>query len=102
MRRIELFEALVAEDFSVQTAINVVAIHTIHLSMHLKKSDIEVLNGFKDRLTKKARKALWEESDEDFDVAFKLAMAIMAFETSNALQGLGGCVPKTFRELIGE
>lgn len=96
----EVFSAVSAE-FSQAAALRVVAIHAIHLTQKIKEADLATSGSFSARLEKRARKALWAETPEDFSEAFKIAMALYDFETRRSLQGLGGCTAVSLRELTG-
>lgn len=97
----EVFDAVKAE-FDEEVAVNVVAIQSVQLSMKIKRKELLQMGLFSARLQKKARKLLWQASEEAFELAFKVAMAMYDYETRKSLAGLGGCTVATIKELIAE
>jgi hypothetical protein len=70
----------VLKDFDLEVAGNVLIIHSVHLGMKIKDKDLTVKGNFTKRLTKKAKELLWWVQDEDFDLAFKLAMSLHSLD----------------------
>jgi hypothetical protein len=94
MDHLRIFNA-VREDFGDTIALSVCQINAISLTTKVKKS----ANSFTDRVIKKARKLLWELSDDDLNLAIDLWELSDSWETRQDLAGLGGCVKMTFKEL---
>lgn len=98
MNHIEIFNAIKA-DFGEEVALSACLINSINLTMKVKKKDWTSSNR-EERITKKARKLLWELSDEDFSLAMIIWDLIYDWEVKQTLDGLGGCETKTFKELF--
>lgn len=94
MDHLRIFNA-VREDFGDTIALSVCQINAISLTTKIKKSP----NSFTDRVIKKARKLLWELSDDDFNLAIDLWEVSSCWDTRQTMDGLGGCVKMTFKEL---
>jgi len=94
MDHLRMFNA-VREGFGDTIALSVCQINAISLTTKIKKSS----NSFTDRVIKKARKLLWELSDDDFNLAINLWEVSSCWDTRQTMDGLGGCVKMTFKEL---
>jgi hypothetical protein len=94
MDHLRIFNA-VREDFGDTIALSVCQINAISLTTKVKKS----ANSFTDRVIKKARKLLWELSDDDLNLAIDLWEVSSCWDTRQTMDGLGGCVKMTFKEL---
>ena len=100
MNHLRIFNEIKA-DFGEQIALSVCQINAIHLTTKVKKKDMGSNSGsFAARVTKKATKLLWELSPEDFQLALALWGCVHDWEIKQALDGLGGCEKKTFKELL--
>lgn len=99
MNHIAIFNAL-NEDFGGEIALSVCQINAIHLSQKIKQKDIEIPGHLVKRVTSKAKKLLWELSDEDFALSMILWDLIYDWEIGQTCHGLGGCEKKTFKELF--
>ena len=92
----KLYSAI-SEEFSPKFALMVIQIATINMTTKIPK-DISTFAG---KVEKKARKLLWEESRADVDLALALVDCVHAWEIGQSMNGLGGCVRKSFKELLG-
>jgi len=90
----KIFSAIRLE-FSENIALAAVQIYSLNLA--LKPN-----NDFETKITKKAKRLLWEMSDSDFDLAVKIWKVIYIWDCRQSLQGLGGCKAKTFNQLLVE
>ena len=90
--------SLASKEFPHSVCIGLCAAHAIHLSMPIKLKDITETGRFWGRVEKKIRKTLWQEPE--LDLIVKLCFAVYDVEVSHSLQGLGGCTPKTFSEVL--
>jgi hypothetical protein len=89
----------VCAEYGHATALRVLSILTIHLTLKVKESDVEVGN-FQKRIEKKARKFLWEELYEDVTEALKIEQALFTYDLRFELDGLGGCSRTTLKEIV--
>ena len=89
---------LARKEYSHSVCIGLCAAHAIHLSMSIKLRDMTETGRFWGRVEKKIRKTLWQEPE--LDLIVKLCFAVYDVELSHSLQGLGGCTPKTFTEVL--
>lgn len=94
MDHLRMFNAI-REEFGHTIALSVCQINAISLTTKIKKSP----NSFTDRVIKKARKLLWELSDDDLNLAIDLWEVSFCWDTRQTMDGLGGCVKMTFKEL---
>ena len=94
MDHLRIFNAI-REDFGDTIALSVCQINAISLTTKIKKS----ANSFTDRVTKKAIKLLWELPDADLKLAIDLWELSDSWETRQNMDGLGGAVKMTFKEL---
>jgi hypothetical protein len=95
----KLYDAVNAE-FDDEIALSVVQIMTINLTTKPKKKNITGEQSFRDKILKKAKKALWELSDDDFDLSVKLWGCVPSWNIRQDMNGLGGCTVKSFKELL--
>lgn len=89
-----------ALEFNAKIALAVVQIVSLHLSSKIRPEHLLDAGSFLIDLKSEAKKLLWQMPDNDFELAFKLSNLCNDWQTRQQLQGLGGCVPKTFRELL--
>ena len=95
----KLYDAVNA-DFDAEIALSVVQIMTINLSTKPTKKNMTGEKSFRDKILKKAKKALWELSDDDFDLSVKLWGCVPSWNIRQDMNGLGGCTVKSFKELL--
>jgi hypothetical protein len=95
----KLYDAVNAE-FDAEIALSVVQIMTINLSTKPNKKNMTGEKSFRDKILKKAKKALWELSDDDFDLSVKLWGCVPSWNIRQDMNGLGGCTVKSFSELL--
>jgi hypothetical protein len=99
----EIFAAVTAE-FDEPTALLVVSIHAVHLTQKIKQEDLATPGRFEARFRKKARKLLWEIDDALFEMAFAINRELHLYQCCQELGtptgAIGGCVKKSFRELL--
>ena len=91
---------LARKEYSHNVCIGLCAAHAIHLSLPIKLRDITEAGRFWGKVEKRIRKVLWQEPE--LDLIVRLCFAVYDVETSHVLQGLGGCTPKTFSDVISE
>ena len=99
MKTQRVFDAVKAE-YEEAVALLVVVVHAIALSTKPKDTDFRGRGVFRNRVCTKARKRLWEETQEDFDLAVAITDALHEFESRIACEGLGGCTRATLREIV--
>lgn len=91
----------IGDEFSQEIALAAIQIHTLNLTPVVNSQD-EFYDNPSEFLRNQARKVLWEMSFEDFCTAWKVYRCIHEWESRQSLQGLGGCVTKTFKQLVAE
>ena len=99
MKHINIFNAI-KEDFSEESAVSVCQINAINLTLKIKQKDMDIIGHRTERVTMKARKLLWDLSDEDFSLSMIIWDLIHSWETRQTCHGIGGCEKKTFKELF--
>lgn len=98
MNHVAIFNAIKA-DFSEEIALSACQINAINLTLKVKKKELAGGGNREERIAKKARKLLWELSDEDFSLSMIIWDLIHDWEINQTCHGLGGCEKKTFKEL---
>ena len=95
-----IFKAI-KDEYGEEIALTAVQIYTINLTsaVYTNKGFLEDASGF---LRTEARRALWETDDDTFFLCWKVFGCIHEWESMQSLQGLGGCVAKTFKQLVEE
>ena len=91
----KLYSAI-SEEFSPKIALMVVQIVTINMTTKMPKD----ISTFAEKVEKKARKLLWEESRADIELALQLFVVCHNWEIGQSMHGLGGCERKSFKELL--
>ena len=91
---------LARKEYSHNVCIGLCAAHALHLSLRIKLKDLTKTGRFREKVEKKIRKVLWQETE--LDLIVRLCFAVYDVEVSQALQGMGGCVPKTFSDVLSE
>ena len=99
MKAIDVFTE-VKNEFSETMAADVLVIVGILMATKPKTKELLGETSFNDRVKAKARKVLWELIDHDFEFAFRITMALNEFKGRRALQGLGGCVVMSLKEIV--
>lgn len=94
--------AAIHKDFGAEVALAAVQILTISMITKTKNSDLVGKTKWSDRVLKKAEKVLWETPKEDFELAKACWSVIHSWDARQQLHGLGGCVVKTFAELVAD
>lgn len=97
---LNMFKAISAE-FDEKTALAVLQVVTINSTLKMKELEWSVAGQRVKRITKRARKILWELSDDEFNLVMSLWDVSHDWEVRQTLQGLGGCEVKTFKALLG-
>ena len=94
--------AAIHKDFGAEVAMAAVQILAISMITKLKDSDLVGRTKWSDRVLKKAKKVLWETTKEDFEMAKACWSVIQSWEAGQQFHGMGGCVAKTFAELVNQ
>jgi hypothetical protein len=92
----------VATEFNADVALLVVQINTISLSLEPTLEEIQTPGLFGKRVEDLARNTLWETDEKELELALTIERLVYDWEISQDMNGLGGCVQKTFKELLGE
>jgi hypothetical protein len=96
-----LYEA-VNKDYGHRVALATVQIMTLNLSMKIKLKDLKTPGRFESRILEKSKKVLWELSSDEYDLAVKCWKVAHDWSIRHSLQGLGGCVYLSFKELVDQ
>lgn len=94
--------AAIHKDFGAEVALAAVQILVISMITKTKNSDLVGKTKWSDRVLKKAKKVLWETPKEDFELAKACWSVIYSWTAGQQLHGMGGCVAKTFAELVAD
>lgn len=96
MNHFKIFNAI-SEELGPQVALHAVQIMSINLTIDWTD---EFIDNPTTVIKQKAKELLWELSESDFEFSFKVYQCIHDWDCRQVLQGLGGCKPKTFKELL--
>lgn len=99
MNPYKISKDLRAEGFDEEVISNVVVINGLHMSKKIRPRHIDTIGLYTQELKEKSRDVLWETTDKVFGEAWELSQIIYDYELTHSLNGLGGCVAKTYREL---
>lgn len=89
----------ISSEFGSEVALAAIQIYSINLLKSTSELD-EFYENPEAIIRRLARELLWETPEKDFDFVFKVYQCIYDWETRQSLQGLGGCVTKSFKELL--
>ena len=98
---LNMFKAISAE-FDEKIALSVLQVVTINQTLKIKESEWSTAGQRVKRITKRAKKILWELNDDEFHLVMSLWDVSHDWEVRQTLQGLGGCETKTFTALLGK
>lgn len=90
--------AIAIKEYPHSVCLDLCAAHSLHLSIKPTKTDLTVSGRYLGKVEKLIRKTLWQS--DDIDLVVRLCLAAYDIETTHALQGLGGCVAKTFKQVL--
>jgi len=94
--------AAVKEEYSEDIALSVCIAFSIHMQTDFKEwdyDDIQDSGRFQKRIEENIRDVLWE--NDDIDLIIDLESRVYQWDNSNALDGIGGCTAKLFKEIKG-
>jgi len=101
MNPIPLFNQ-VKKEFDEKTAIVVSCIYAIHICKKVKKKHLKSGSLFTEELTKLFRDSFYELEESELEFCIEVWDCIYDWTIGQSLGGLGGCEPKTFKELLKE
>lgn len=90
--------AIAIEEYPHNICLDLCAAHSLHLSIKPTKTDLTVSGRYLGKVEKLIRKTLWQS--DDIDLVVNLCFAVYDVEITHTLQGLGGCVAKTFKQVL--
>lgn len=93
----ELYSIAIKE-YPHNICLDLCAAHSLHLSTKPTKKDLLVAGRYCERVERLIRQTLWQS--DDIDLVVNLCFAVYDVEITHALQGLGGCVAKTFKQVL--
>ena len=95
-----IFKAI-KEEYGEEIALTTLQIYTINLTpaVYMDEEFREDASGF---LRAEARRVLWETDDGTFFLCWKVFGCIHEWQSRQSLQCEGGCVTKTFKQLVEE
>jgi len=91
----------IEEEFGEEMAVLCVCALSVQLSTKVTNDDLLKRGQFTKKITKKITDVLWEHSTQVPEV-LKVIDAIYDFEIRKQMNGLGGCVQKSLKEIIQE
>lgn len=91
----------IEKDFGKELALLTTIAYTIHCSTKPKKKELTGEKSYSERLNNEIKNALFEHYDK-LDEVLKIESVIYDFLTRETLEGIGGCVRKSIKELYNE
>lgn len=102
MNYTEVFNSVKAEKYSDEVAILVTMMVGFHVTKIVKPKHITKRVSFEGELEGQFKEVFWEHRPEVIKEAISVWRVLHDYETRKTLDGLGGCVAKTIRQLIEE
>ena len=91
--------AAVREEYSEDIALSVCIAFSIHIQTEIEEEDLTDSGRYQKRIEENIRDVLWE--NDDIDLIIDLESRVYEWDNSNALDGIGGCTPKLFKDIKG-
>lgn len=101
MNYIKFYDA-VAADYGSEVALATIQILTVSFTTKIKLKDLKTAGRFTEKIKRKVKDLLWECDPQIVQQAFACWEVSNSWQTRQSLQGMGGCVTKTIKELIDE
>lgn len=96
--KLDKIYSIAAEEYPHNICLDLCAAHSLHLSTKPTKAELLVHGRYWERVERLIRQTLWQS--DDIDLVVNLCFAVYDVEITHALQGLGGCVAKTFKQVL--
>ena len=87
-------------DFGTAIAIGVIQIRTLIVTAKVKDSEVNTGDSFTARMKKKSKRLLWEMTDEEFDLCWKVVEVLPSWHIGRELFGLGGSRIMRLKDLV--
>ena len=87
-------------DFGTAIAIGVIQIRTLIVTAKVKDSEVNTGDSFTTRMKKKSKSLLWEMTDEEFDLCWKVVEVLPTWHIGRELFGLGGSRVMRLKDLV--
>lgn len=91
--------AAVKDEYSDDIALSVCIAYSIHMQTDIEDEDLTESGRYQKRIEEQIRYVLWE--NDDIDLIIDIESRVYEWDISNSLSGLGGCIPKLFKEIKG-
>lgn len=91
--------AAVKEEYCDDIALSVCIAFSIHMQTKIEEEDLTESGRYQKRIEENIRDVLWE--NDNIDLVIDLESRVYEWDISNALDGIGGCTPKLFKEIKG-
>ena len=99
MQLVEIYK-IVESEYDHHHAILVVSALAIKLTTKTKVKDFNSPGNFTNRINKKTRNLMWEEDPELIELVIRIRDAVAEYEQRQELNGLGGCVRKSLKDIV--
>ena len=99
MKYADVYEAIEVE-YGSEVALTTCQVLAIAMSTKVKRKDLSEKGRYSKRIKKKANDALWEVDEGQRELAIRLWLKVHDWSTGIAMEGLGGCTRKSFKELL--
>lgn len=105
MTHSDVFNAVRLE-YGEPLAILALVVYTLNLTLEVKPKDMKKPGSYTKRLRAKVDAKLWQEKKADVQLAWEVAMQLHAYDICQMFGkpggGIGGCLPKTLKQLVEE
>jgi hypothetical protein len=95
-----LYDTVVSEFEDTELALMVVQALTVNLTTEVLEEDFIAKGIYSTRVEDKVRKLLWSYPQHKVDLAIRLWECYHSWTIGRSFAGLGGCVERTFKELL--
>ena len=98
----ELAQELRDENYREEIIATVVAMYALELNKEIKPRHMSKKDSFTPELKNTCKKVLWATPSDDFNTAWILSQCVYDYELTHSMDGMGGCVAKSFTRLFAE
>ena len=95
-----LYDAVVSEFNDTELALMVVQVVTVNLTTEISEDDLCITGQLASKIEDKVRKLLWQSPQHKVDLAIRLWKCYYSWEVGRTCAGIGGCVERTFKDLL--
>ena len=102
MKNLEIYKGILDEFNDVETALNSTLLISANCVLVPTDEEIETLGSYASRLNVVWDEILWEVPSSKRELCKQIANAHYDYDLSRYMSGLGGCTPKSYKEIINK